>query len=720
MFKKLFYISVFLTALVFASAYAASSYKVSPSVSSITMSPGESRTVTVIITPVNLMDHAVTWESENPYVASVSKKGEITAHAAGSTIITATIETGASCRVSIRVKGNPVTMLELSDEEIQLEAGQSVTLTYKTNDSADDKRVKWSSSDTAVATVNSSGTVKAVGGGIAVITLTAVNGMTDTAVIYVPSDVKRVELYPEELYLGIGASAVMDAYVFPGNARDREIIWETNDQSVATVDSDGVVTGTGSGTCYVRAMTANGKYALSTLHVSALPVSIDFSKNTVVLSKEKRTFQIETVISPETASDCVLTWESSDISVVAVQDGMLNAKGYGVAYVKATSLNGISAELTVYVCEAPESVRFSSSVYLVPSDGGQVSVQPVFSPENSMAEVLVYSTSDASVATIDENGVLKPVSYGSCTVTLKTSNGLECSADVRVYENARALYAAESSLILPQYSFKELEIFSESGKPYLSELAVSIDDENVCVYTGSSLYARAPGRAEITISSPGTSLTTKINVTVTESQGFNAKMHIALTFDNGPDAYTADILRVLGKYGVKATFFLLGENVKAHSETAALYSDTEHELGNHTYNNSSVASDSLALTAEYLERTDSAVLKACGRTPTVLRAPDALLPSALFTSLLDTRRFIYRGINANDTDGSLTASEIAGAMLSEIYDSCILTFHDCGKNTAAALDILIPELLERGCSFLTVSELIDYTGMTEGLFSTKR
>ena len=104
----------------------------------------------------------------------------------------------------------------------------------------------------------------------------------------------------------------------------------------------------------------------------------------------------------------------------------------------------------------------------------------------------------------------------------------------------------------------------------------------------------------------------------------------------------------------------------------------------------------------------------------MLRAPDANLPVKLFTTCLDPRRFVGWSVDAGDARRGATADAICETVLRECFDTAILVFHDSGSETAAALRRIIPALAEQGYQFVTVSELIDITGNTNAVFTTKR
>ena len=693
-------------------------YTLRLSTSNITLSVGESRTITWSVEPVNLVDHKLTWESDNPYVASVDQRGKITARTAGSTYVRATLETGVTRRVNVTVLGNAVTELSVSEQVLELEVGQSAQLSYTITPTADDKRVRWLSDDTSVAKVSSDGRVTAVGGGVATITLLCVNGMTATTVVYVPSDVRSIRLDQSEVKIGVGEEVKLSATVQPVNARNQALSWESSDTSVAVVDQSGLITGIARGECKVGARCENGVYAIASVQVLQYPTSISIVPERLILSRENYTGLLQAELSPADAEAGGLKWSSSDEGVARVDNGVVTAHGYGSAVVTVETLSGLVASAQVDVGEAPQSARLNASVYLLPMNSEGVEVYPIFSPYNSFSTGYTLRVTDTDIAVIDEDGLLRPRMPGTTTLELETDEGLTAKAEIRVYEDIKNLYVSEDRLVLKQYEFRALSFYSETGRPFNGQLAARAEDESVCVYMDGGIYARAPGTTEITFSNPGTTAVCSVSVTVEESSDYPTLL-VALTFDNGPDAYTGDILAVLDKYNVRATFFLLGRCIEQRADIAAQLKDTAHELGNHTYDNSSIASQSVADTANALEKTDRLAKKHIGRELTLLRAPDALLPEKLLSSFLDTRRFVGRGVLVNDIDKSASAEDICAYALGKVYNTCMLTFHDAGANTAQALELLLPQLLSQGYRFVTVSELIEYTGFTSGIFSTK-
>ena len=157
--------------------------KVSLNKSATTLTEGESETLTATITPSNATgDKTVKWSSSNAEVAAVDSNGKVTAKKAGTAVITATSSNGktAGCTVTVKQKEIAITGISLNKSTTSITEGESETLTATITplNATGDKTVKWSSSNEAVAAVDSNGKVTAKKAGTAVITATSSNGKT--------------------------------------------------------------------------------------------------------------------------------------------------------------------------------------------------------------------------------------------------------------------------------------------------------------------------------------------------------------------------------------------------------------------------------------------------------------------------------------------------------------------------------------------------------------
>ena len=183
---------------------------------------------------------------------------------------------------------------------------------------------------------------------------------------------------------------------------------------------------------------------------------------------------------------------------------------------------------------------------------------------------------------------------------------------------------------------------------------------------------------------------------------------IALTFDDGPHPrFTPQILEVLGEYGIRATFFVIGVNVQNYYESYQKIIDSGCEIGNHTYSHvnlnfadSKEIRDEILLCADAIAGRDGDRLlrPPQGACNTEVKRIASELQYDLVFWTIDTMDWAHTG-----------TKEIIDTVLSNASDGDIVLMHDyvSGKSHACeALRVIIPELLSRGFEFVTVSEMM--------------
>ena len=250
--------------------------KVSLNKSATTLTEGESETLTATITPSNATgDKTVKWSSSNEAVAAVDSNGKVTAKKAGTAVITVTSSNGksASCTVTVKQKEIAITGIGLNKSTTSLTEGESETLTatIAPSNATGDKTVKWSSSNGAVAAVDSNGKVTAKKAGTAVITVTSSNGKTAGCTVTVKQKeiaITGISLNKSTTSLTEGESETLTATITPSNATgDKTVKWSSSNEAVAAVDSNGKVTAKKAGTAVITATSSNGKSASCTVTV---------------------------------------------------------------------------------------------------------------------------------------------------------------------------------------------------------------------------------------------------------------------------------------------------------------------------------------------------------------------------------------------------------------------------------------------------------------------
>jgi peptidoglycan-N-acetylglucosamine deacetylase len=178
---------------------------------------------------------------------------------------------------------------------------------------------------------------------------------------------------------------------------------------------------------------------------------------------------------------------------------------------------------------------------------------------------------------------------------------------------------------------------------------------------------------------------------------------IALTIDDGPSpAYTPQVLRVLEKYGVRATFSMVGQNVSYYPAIAREVAQAGHTIINHTWNHANLTS--LKATAQHTEitRATDAIHTATGVRPHMFRAPYGAW-SRQVLSYCATEKLVPLDWSVDPQDWARPGvSEIVSTIMKTTKSGSIILEHDGGgdrSQTVAALKIAIPRLLDEGYRF---------------------
>ena len=200
--------------------------------------------------------------------------------------------------------------------------------------------------------------------------------------------------------------------------------------------------------------------------------------------------------------------------------------------------------------------------------------------------------------------------------------------------------------------------------------------------------------------------------TTEETEMSEEVKYIALTFDDGPTFTTTnEVIDKLEKYGIVASFFLVGNNIDDESAKAVKRAyDLGCEIDNHSRTHSNMTELSAEeIKAEY-DYTDGKVYEITGEHTKFFRPPYIAVHQIVFDNI--DVPFIA-GIGANDWEDRVTAEMRARMILKQAKDGDIILLHDAEGNsmTVEALDTIIPELQKQGYKFVTVTELFRAKGI---------
>lgn len=396
------------------------------------------------------------WSSSNSKVAKVNSKGKVTGVAAGKATIKAKVgKKTYSCKVTVK-QG-------LSLTKLSLDKGKKTTLKlYGT------KVKSVSSSKKTVATIDKKLRITAKKKGSCTLTVKATNGKTYKCKVTVVQKVTGVTLNLQSLSMKTGEKQSLTAAVSPSDANNKAVTWATSNAAVAIVDQSGNVTAAGPGSAFITATAGDGSGKAATCTVTVVQpvtaVSVTPGSSTLEIGK---TVQLSATVSPSNANNKTVAWTTSNAGVATVsQSGLVTAAGSGSAVITATAADGSgkAASCTVTVAQPVTAVSVTpgSSTLEI---GKTVQLSASVSPSNASNKALTWTTSNASVATVDQNGTVTAKGEGSVVITATAADGSGKSAacTITVYNTSRTVTnQQELEAALTQSTLEKLTINSSA------------------------------------------------------------------------------------------------------------------------------------------------------------------------------------------------------------------------------------------------------------------
>ena len=188
---------------------------------------------------------------------------------------------------------------------------------------------------------------------------------------------------------------------------------------------------------------------------------------------------------------------------------------------------------------------------------------------------------------------------------------------------------------------------------------------------------------------------------------------VALTFDDGPNTTTTyEVIEKLEKYGVTASFFIVGDRITEESAKAVIKEkENGYEICNHSKTHTFMTKLSAEEIKSEIEYTSEKIYELTGSYPKFFRPPYINVNQTM-VDVIDLP-FIC-GINGLDWEPDVKAEKRAELILGNMEDATIILMHDLLGNieTVKTLDIIIPKLLEEGYEFVNISDVFERRGVT--------
>ncbi len=241
----------------------------------------------------------------------------------------------------------------------------------------------------------------------------------------------------------------------------KEITWYSSDESVVIVDENGLLSAMGSGNAVVKAYTSNGLSAVCAVTVTVPLEEIELNQTSLTIHVGE-TAQLSAILTPYDTTDVPVVWTSSDETIASVDaNGLVTAVSGGEADITVTGRNGVSAVCHITAVVLVDSITITGGIPAL-AQGTVIAtcrltaeVQPADASDPSV----IWSSSDPSIATVDQDGLVTAVGQGEVTITAEAQDGSDRQA-----EHAFTVYAELSTITLPM-SLREIGEEAFAGIP---------------------------------------------------------------------------------------------------------------------------------------------------------------------------------------------------------------------------------------------------------------
>lgn len=335
--------------------------------------------------------------------------------------------------------------LQLSETDIRL----AVQKTYKLAISCDGReidkttKITYESSAPEIASV-ATGLITGKSSGTATISVTATfadGGMLTAncqVEVYVPVATITTTHTTATVLSGYTTDLLPSIKIAPQNATEKKLLFSSEDESIAIVDENGIVTGVNGGKVKINITSAEKTDKPKTAYINVTvnqPVSnIKIDQDTFKVGKEK-TLKLSYTVEPETATNQLVTWTSADSKIATVTSGgtVTGVKG-GTTTLTCTAKDGsgVTASVEIEVITPVSSVSISPktvSLYV----GQQAILSSEIKPADASEKDVTWSSSDNSIVTVDNSGLLKAKRTGKATITASATDGSNKSGSTTVY-----------------------------------------------------------------------------------------------------------------------------------------------------------------------------------------------------------------------------------------------------------------------------------------------
>lgn len=367
------------------------------------------------------------FSSDNPNVVSVNENGMIYSKDYGEANITITSKddkTSIVCKVIVVDDKQPFMQFNSDSITLKLNSTNDLFNEILFNNIKKEK-ISWKSDNTNVVSIDKDGKITAIGLGSTTIYATY-EKLTISCKINVINDsieVTSIKLNKDTLVLEKNSSEKIYTTIDPDNATNRNVVWESSDANIATVDSNGNIFAKNVGSATITAKIDNISAKCNVTIVDKI-IKIENiilnNENITINSGDKK--QIVATINPKNYPNKKIIWTSSNPGVVKVdENGYVTGISAGSAVITAR-IDNVTSTCRVTVKTIPvQNISFGETSIIL-DKGNKKKLAVSIKPGNATNKTIEWSSSNTNVVKVDNNGNIEAMALGTATITAKIDN----------------------------------------------------------------------------------------------------------------------------------------------------------------------------------------------------------------------------------------------------------------------------------------------------------
>ena len=350
-----------------------------------------------------------------------------------------------------------------------------------------------------------------------------------------------------DIDIPIGGKDISYVVMYPENAVNKDEIWTTSDEKVATVDGLGYITGISEGSCIVTVTSADNPAVKAEIKVTVRKAQEKVQE--IKLSKYNMNIAVggkdvaKVTMLPETVENKNVVWFTSDYDVATVDPfGNITGVSAGTCIVTVTSVSNpeVTADITVVVGADGKinKINLSKTEMNIPVGGTDISYVTML-PESVANKDEIWTSSNEKVAVVDKWGNVTGVSAGTCIVTVISVDNPNVTADIRVTVtdpnriSEIKLSKTEMNIVISKQDISYVTMLPENV-PNKDEIWTTSDEKIAVVDKWGNVTGVSEGTCIVTVTSVNNpSVKADIKVTVTKKSNTNFQQIDGRTYIDG-------------------------------------------------------------------------------------------------------------------------------------------------------------------------------------------